>query len=388
MSNIKNQPKSCKNILFVTRPLSPPWDEASKNFAYNLACNVTNHNITILVDEYIEDAPKHIIQKKIYSDNHFSLLQKVYLLRYLKRYTKEFDVVHLLFTPTKLNSWLMKKILHRTDAINRVSTSPQIIQTVATLRDDLYSDQELKNMLFGDTVITYSKWAQAKLKNLGFNNVTQIYPGFNLSKFTPTPKNIDLMKKWNITNTNFVVTYPGEFVRLGATDLIVDALINIWNNPKNAHIKYLCACRIKNDADAQKKQDVIKKITDAGHINKITFTDTFPDVNAIYNMSDVIIFPVTNMSGKFDVPLAMVEPYACKKPVIASDLELFKEFSSDTINVIIPKENKNALANAILKLEKDSEKRKGLGENASTFAHKTFDIQKIAQQYEDIYSSM
>ena len=31
----------------------------------------------------------------------------------------------------------------------------------------------------------------------------------------------------------------------------------------------------------------------------------------------------------FDVPLAMVEPYACKKPVIASDLELFKEFSND-----------------------------------------------------------
>ncbi len=380
MSTIKNQSESQKNILFVTRPLSPPWDEASKNFAFDLACNTTNHRITILVDKYINDAPEHTIQKKIYSDNHFSLLQKMRLIWYLKKNVHKFDKIHLLFTPTKLNSRIMKMILK-----NKKIT---IIQTVATLRDDLYSSNDLKNILFGDTIVTYSKWAQTKLNNLEFDNVTQIYPGFNLSKFTPSQKNPELMQKWNITNTNFVVTYPGEFVRLGATDLIVNTFIDLWRNPTNSHIKYLCACRIKNDADAKKKQEVIKKITAAGHINKIAFTDTFPDVNAIYNISDIIIFPVTNMSGKFDVPLAMIEPYACKKPVIASNLELFKEFSSDKINVIIPKENKEVLANAILELDKNSEKRNLLGENAFAFAHETFDIKRIASEYTKIYNLM
>lgn len=388
MSTIKNQSESQKNILFVTRPLSPPWDEASKNFAYDLACNISNYNVTILVDKYIDDAPKHIIQKKIYSNNHFSLSQKIKLLQYLHKNANNFDIVHLLFTPTKLNSKIMKKILHnRKDTINHTSTT-SVIQTVATLRDDLYSKEELQNMLFGDVIVTYSKWATNKLNILDFTNTKQIYPGFNLSKFIPLSKDPELMQKWNIQKENFVITYPGEFSRLGATDLIIDTFLKLWENPDNINIKYLCACRIKNDTDAQKKQDIITRITKAGHIDKISFTDTFSNVNAIYNMSDIIIFPVTDMSGKFDVPLAMIEPYACKKPVIASNLELFKEFSSDKINVIIPKENKDALANAILELEKNSEKRNQLGENAFTFAHETFDIKRIASEYTKIYNLM
>ncbi len=376
--------KTSKNILFVTRPLSPPWDEASKNFAYDLVCNVSGHNITILVDKYIPNAPQHITQKKIYSDNHLSLKQKVHLLRHLKRHSNKFDAIHLLFTPTKLNSKIIKKILRR-DALQCVST-PQIIQTVATLRDDLYSKEDLQKMLFGDTIITYSKWAQKKLQNLGFDNIHQIYPGLNLSKFTPGDKDTKLMQKWNISENDFVVTYPGEFVRLGATDLIIDTFLKLWDNPSNHNIKYLCACRIKNDADAKKKQEVIKRIKNAGHIDKVIFTDTFADMNAIYNLSDTVIFPVTNMKGKFDVPLAMIEPYACKKPVVASDLELFQEFSNENINVIVKRNDIEELKNAILDLQKNPQKRINLGENAYKFAHETFDIKKTAQKYQDIYS--
>ncbi len=377
--------KASKNILFVTRPLSPPWDEASKNFAYDLACNISEHNITILVDNYISDTPAHITQKKIYTDNHLSLKQKVYLLRYLKRYSNEFDAIHLLFTPTKLNSKIIKKILSCSGRTCPSTPQSKVIQTVATLRDDLYSKEDLQKILFGDIIVTYSKWAQKKLQNLGFDNTHQIYPGLNLSKFTPGNKNAKLMQKWHINKNDFVVTYPGEFARLGATDLIVDTFLKLWDNPSNHNIKYLCACRIKNDADAKKKQDVIKKIKNAGHIDKVIFTDTFGDMNAIYNLSDTIIFPVTNMKGKFDVPLAMIEPYACKKPVITSDLELFKEFSNENINVIVKRDNVGALKNAILNLQKNPQKRINLGENAYKFAHETFDIKKTAQKYQDIY---
>ena len=378
MLNTHNQPCSQKNILFVTRPLSPPWDEASKNFAYDLACNVSGHNITILVDKYIPDAPHNITQKKIYSDNHFSLIQKVRSFLFQLQYKKKFTTIHYMFTPARLNSIAINMFIK-----NAQTTA---IQTVATLRQDLYSDNEIKKFMFGDIIVTYSKWAQKKLQHLGFDNTYQIYPGLNPSKFTPENKDTKLMRKWNISENDFVVTYPGEFVRLGATDLIMDTFLKLWDNPSNHNIKYLCACRIKNDADAKKKQEVIKRIKNAGHIDKIIFTDTFADMNAIYNLSDTVIFPVTNMKGKFDVPLAMIEPYACKKPVIASDLELFQEFSNENINVIIKRNDIEELKNAILDLQKNPQKRIKLGENAYKFAHETFDIKKTAQKYQDIYN--
>ena len=368
---------SKKSILFVTRPLSPPWDEASKNFAYDLACSITQSNITILVDKLIADAPAHITQKQIYNTNHFSFLQKIRLVSYVFFHAHEYDTIHLLFTPTKFNSALLKGILK--------NKKIRIIQTIATVRDDLYATEDLKKMYFGDILVTYSRWAKDKLTSMGFSHVQHIYPGIDLSKFTPQPKDPSLMNQWHIDPSHAIITYPGEYVRLGATDIIIDAFIEIWKEPAHAHIRYLCACRIKNTADALKKKEIKQKIADAGHADKVIFTDTFADMNAIYNLSDIIIFPVENMRGKFDVPLAMIEPYACKKPVIASDLPLFAEFSRSDINVIIPKGQKEALAHAILTLAANIAQQKDLGEHAHTFAHDTFNIRVIAQHYGHLY---
>lgn len=366
-----------RKILFVTRPLSPPWDEASKNFAFDLACNASA-NITILTDNLLSDLPTHITQKQIYSANHFSLWQKIRLVWFLLYHTSEYDIVHLLFTPTLFNSAMLRKILRQTT----------IIQTIATVRDDLYSPKELHNMFFGDVLVTYSLWAKEKLESLGFVHVIQIYPGIDLTKYAPKEKNIDLMEMWKLSTDHTVITYPGEYMRLGATDLIVDTFLELWKDPANHHIRYLCACRIKNDADALKKQEVINTFTDAGHIDKVIFTDTYGDMNAIYNLSDIVIFPVTNMQGKFDVPLAMIEPYACKKPVIASDLPLFKEFSSPQINVIIPASQKSALADAIIAVMNDPTRRHELGEHAYIFAHNTFNIAHIASKYTTLYEKI
>ncbi|PID52153.1 MAG: hypothetical protein CR972_03360 [Candidatus Moraniibacteriota bacterium] len=372
--------QSRKKILFITRPLSPPWDEASKNFAFDLAKNVTDHDITILVDKKISNTPEHITQKKIYTQNHFSLSQKLRLVNYLRKNSDDFDVIHLLFTPTKINSFVIKMLLK--------NKKVKVVQTIATVRDDLYSTKDLKHMFFGDVLVMYSQWGQKKLRNLGFTNVYHIYPGIDLSKYIPEEKNSALMEKWKISSKKKIVTYSGEYVRLGATDMIVDAFIDLWQDKKNYDILYLCNCRVKNDLDASKKKEVQKKFALAGHANKVVFTDTVYDMNAIYNLSDIIIFPVENMRGKFDVPLAMIEPYACKKPVIASDLPLFKEFSSPEINAIIPKANSDALKNMICELVNNPEKCTNLGENAFAFAHKTFNITQTAKQYGQIYKEL
>jgi glycosyltransferase involved in cell wall biosynthesis len=269
--------------------------------------------------------------------------------------------------------------------MRRILDRKRVVQTIATVRDDLYDRATLEKMYFGSTLVTYSVWAQHKLAQMGFSEVDQIYPGIDLAKFSPTQKDVTLMKKWGYTENDIIVTYPGEFTRLGATDLIIDAFTEIWRDPANAHIKYLCNCRIKNEADEKKKQAVITQLEKMRYRDRVIFTDTFADMNAIYNLSDMIIFPVTTMRGKFDVPLAMIEPYACKKPVIASDLDLFKEFSHPDINVIIPPANSSALSQAIVALANDRQKQQTLGENAYIFAHKTFNISHIAHNYDTLY---
>ncbi len=372
-----------QKILLVTRPLCEPWDEASKNFAFDLAKNVTTKNISILTHGIIKNTPEHITQENIYTKSQFNLFQKILLLFFLCRKAKNYEIIHLLFTPTKLNSWVIKKLL---------PANVKIIQTIATVRDDIYPKKDLRKIYFANTLVTYSKFAEKKVneifKNNSTKNISQIYPGINLTKFTPSKKDTELLKKWSINEKDIIVTYAGEFVRLGATDLIIDAFIKIWANPANHHIKYLCACRIKNDADMAKKNDVIIRFTKAGHLDKVIFSDTFSDMNALYNVSNIMIFPVTKMQGKFDVPLAMIEPYACKKPVISSDLPIFEEFSSKEINVIIKSGNEKELVKSILSLSDNTSKCTELGEESYIFAHKTFNISKISKQYTKLYDKL
>lgn len=371
-----------KKILLVTRPLSPPWDEASKNFAFDLAKNITDYKLTILTSTQNEGLGTNIHQAQIHkkSENDFNFSEKIRSLMFQLTHRKSFAIVHHMFTPTKLNSFVLKNFIQ--------NKHTKILQTVATLREDLYSDEELKSLMFGDVIVTYSKYAKNKLDSLGLKNVRQIYPGFNLNKFTPEEKDIELMNEWNLKSEDIIVGFPGEFVRLGATDFIVDTFLDLWKDPANHHIKYLCACRLKNEKDIEKKKEVVKKLEKAGHLDKVAFSDTFGNVNKLYNLSDIILFPVNNMKGKFDVPLAMIEPYACKKPVIASDLPVLQEFSNEKINVIVPRNNQKALKDAILDLANNELKRKELGENAFKFAHHTFNIKEIAKKYEEIYKDL
>lgn len=369
-----------KKILFITRPICPPWDEASKNFAFFLAKNLANKlDFTLLTKDYVEELPEKVTQLPIYTSSamSMSLWQKAKILKVAKK-RDEFDVIHFMLTPAKLNSLGFKFFFGKGKA--------KTVQTVATLREDLFSESEFKKILFADRIVTYSDYAKNKLQKMGFNNVTRIYPGIDIEKYAPQPKDIQTMEHFDIKGSDFVITYPGEYVRLGATDDLVSIIPELVKQIPN--LKFVFANRVKNEKDARKKEEVVKKLEGAGLLDHIVFTDTFSDMPKIYNMSDIILFPAQNMHGKFDVPLAVVEAYASAKPVIISDLPVLSEFASDNNSVIIPKGDKAALCREIFSLAKDADMRERVGSAACAFARENFDIRDVAAKYENLYLNL
>ncbi|MBI2439628.1 MAG: glycosyltransferase family 4 protein [Candidatus Moranbacteria bacterium] len=370
-----------KKILLVTRPLVPPWDEASKNFAYFLGREVRNNELTLLTTkEKLAGLPQTVSEEAIFSTGHFNLRTKLELFCYLRKNRDAFDITHYLFTPTKQNAAIINYFAK--------PTRGKTIQTIATLRDDLYTPTELKKMFFADHLVVYTDRSKEKLNKLGLTNVTRIYPGIDLNRYQPQSKNPDVLTKLHCTNEHFIVIYPGEYVRLGATDMLVEAWIDFFQKHPSTNIRFIFACRIKNDADAAKKEEVRKRFQRANVLKYISFSDTITDMAALYNTADLIIFPVHDLQGKFDVPLVIIEAYACGKPVILSDLEQFREFSNDAICVTIPRGSKEQCIEKILYLKDNPEKRVSLGEQARHFMEQHFDLKNTAKQYENIYSSL
>ncbi len=419
-----------KKILFVSRPIAPPWDEASKNFAYNLAKEIAGNNsdleIHLMTKGTLPDLPKNIIQHPIYtsSQNDIGFSQKIRMIWFLIRNARKFDFVHLFFTPTKLNSLILKYILKKGQAqdLSLQNNQTKIIQTIATLREDLFSDEEIKKMIFGDKIITYSEYAKNKLQKLGFDNVAKIYPGIDLEEYKP--KNSEYEEKNNNkdvipedrissadrrirnssirnpeteseqksfeTNKNknrFTVNFTGEYVRLGAMDDIIDSFIKI--SQKIPEAKLSLAVRVKNEKDAEKKKKVIAKLKKNNLLERVSFHDDGNyKMSDIYNLCDISLFPVRNMKGKFDVPLAVIEAMACAKPVILSDIQILKEFANEKNSLTIKAGNIKQLIQAILELYQDEKKRFTLGKQAREYVAENFNIQKAGREYSKIYNSL
>ncbi len=364
-----------KKILFVTRPIAPPWDEASKNFAYNLAKEIAKNNsdleIHLLTKGILPNLPKNIIQHQIYtsSQNDFDFWQKLRSLLFQVKSRNRFDIVHHFFTPTLLSSFLIKNFLRG---------KAKTIQTIATLREDLFSDKQIRQMMFGDKIITYSEYAKSQLEKLDFNNVQKIYPGIDLEDYKPKIGN---------NRANFVVNFTGEYIRLGAMDDVIKSFITV--SKKILSAKLSLAVRIKNSKDAKKKKEVIKKLKKENLLKKVSFYDDGNyKMSDIYNLCDVSIFPVHNMKGKFDVPLAVIEAMSCAKPVIISDIPILQEFSNKNNSIQIKTGDITGLTQAILNLYKNKEKRLTIGKQARQYVLENFSIQTASKKYSKIYKSL
>lgn len=400
-----------KKVLLVTRPIAPPWDEASKNFAFTLAKDLSSEEkfeLHLMTNGVVSELPKNIVQEKIYthSQNDFGFFQKLRLFWFLILNAYKFDILHLLFTPTKLNIWIIKIILNistlisslrgslrakqtlsnnneialsRTPRNDNKNKKTKSIQTVATLREDLFSDEEIKNLMFGDLIITYSDYAKNKLEKLGIKNVKRIYPGIDLEKYKPSEN--------PQPNNDFVINFAGEYTRLGAMDDVVDSFIEV--SKKIPEAKLSMAVRVKNEKDAAKKKEMIEKLKENNVLEKVDFYDDGKfNMADVYNLCDVSLFPVQNMHGKFDVPLVVVEAMACAKPVIVSDIPILEEFCDKENSVKIQAGNVQQLVQAILDLYTNKEKRTRLGTYARTYVEKNFNIKNVSQQYAEVYEEI
>jgi glycosyltransferase involved in cell wall biosynthesis len=373
-----------KRILLLTRPICPPWDEGSKDFAYTLAKHARDFEVHLLTHGKVTDLPGNVVQHQIYSSSKWNWPQKVqaylFLLKeFFLKGGKDYDIFHSFFTPTKLNVFALKLCLRN----KKLKT----IQTLATLRDDLYSDEHLRKIIHADLIITYSDYAKEKLEKTGFSGVKRIYPGIDIDLYSPAPKSSELMVKYKTKASDFVINYTGEYLRLGDMDDVVSVFSDLAKENKN--FKLHLAVRVKNQADARKKEEVKKELEKAGVLNQVAFIDDGGyTMEQIYNLCDVSIFPARTMAGKFDIPLVVPEAMACGKPIIASSLPRLRYFLNNDNSSLITPGDRQALKDNILYLHSNSEARRELGEKGIQFVRENFDIKKIVKEYEEVYKNI
>lgn len=110
---------------------------------------------------------------------------------------------------------------------------------------------------------------------------------------------------------------------------------------------------------------------------------TDADRNLLLNTADIFIQPNIHVQGDMEgFGIAVIEAAACRRPIVASNLEGLKDAICHNENgLLVESENAGAFKEAILSLTLDEKKRHDLGERAQRFTETHYHWNIIARLY-------
>ncbi|MAG47639.1 hypothetical protein CL617_03460 [archaeon] len=349
------------NILLITRPLSPPWNEGGKNLAYNLARNINNHKIHILVrEDFNESLSENIIPHKVFpSEEKFNLsyLEKLKVFLFLLE-IKDIDVFHFIYTPERYSSF-----------INRILIKLKKVKSIQTLPTRIEKILNLKRLIFADKIVTISEFTKNKLLENKIKNVVKINTGIDVDYFKP-------IKKINSNKT--IILIPMELENKKSRILVLK-LIRELKNIKNVlfHLVY----RHKDEINEEK---YIKNfLLNLESAKNVSFKKN-KDIRQLISNADFVFYPRVNTEKKHEIPMILLECMAMEKPIIIWDIPPFNEIiDNEGIKVKSFIESKEA----IIKLIENKKLRESYGKLSRKKVIKDFNIKDTTKEYEKLYKN-
>jgi len=219
---------------------------------------------------------------------------------------------------------------------------------------------------YTDRIFVHGAWAKSTLVDGGVsNNKITVVPHGDYSFFTNYCQNY-------IKETNTVLFF-GRIEDYKGLEYLIKAEPLITENEPDVKII------IAGEGDFGKYS---KLIIDA---NKFEIHNRFiPDeeVSNFFQRAKVIVLPYIEGTQTGIIPIA----YAFKKPVVVTEIGSIHEVvENGKTGFIVPPRDEKALAEAIVKLLKDDELRKQMGENAYRKMKEELSWDKIAEKTIEVY---
>ena len=210
------------------------------------------------------------------------------------------------------------------------------------------------------------------------SKIRVVYNGINLKEI---PRNYDprSVEKYGIKTDDFVVLFLSRLHPKKCPDDLVKAFLKVVKKVPEAKLIFAG----KGEEEMKLKGlvsdlDLSDKVIFAGFVSEDEKWD-------LLRKCDVFVLPsVVEAFG-----ITVIEAMACSKPVIATNVGPFPEIIRDgETGLLVPLHSPDELADAIIKLAFDGDKRIKMGEMARGDVEKRFNINKIADDYLKIYEEL
>ncbi len=156
-----------------------------------------------------------------------------------------------------------------------------------------------------DLILAQSFASQSMFRKLGLR--THFLPvGVDTEKFTPisSSRKTYLRKKYGLRETAFIVMHVGSIRRNRGLEILTRIQIDKGN----------CVLIIGSTSMAMDRS-VVTMLTASGCL---VWRHHFAEIEELYQLADLYVFPVVDRLGSIELPLSVMEAMACNLPVIST----------------------------------------------------------------------
>ncbi len=361
-----------RRVLFVSKPIAPPFHDGSKCIVRDLASALTRSRATVLSTPSAPPLPGPVDIEALYPGPGSFAPAWADNARVLRRLLTgaHADLWHFFFAPNPLSS-----------AAARVAMAVRRVPTVQTVASTPRSFDHVAPLLFGARIVVVSQWMYDRLAERGIarSRLACIPPAVRIAPVAAEAL-ASLRANLQIPDGAPVLTYPGDIDRSQGAGIVAAAVPEVLSRVGDAHVVF--ACRKKTQRAHEAERALRRQLQ--AHTDRVRFAGELPSLLPLLATSQVVLFPVDDLYGKVDLPIALLEAMALGVPIVAADRGPLPEIAG----AIFVSPAAPDVAKAALRLLQDPALRADLAAQGQSAARTRHDPHAVAAAYEAVYDDV
>jgi phosphatidylinositol alpha-1,6-mannosyltransferase len=365
------------SILFVSKPVAPPWNDSGKNLVRDLARGLTRHRATLMVRRGASADANGATERVVYPETSGgfapALVDQARVFAHLLT-SRDHALWHFFFAPNP-----------KSCAAGRASTRMRGMRSVHTVSSAPRDPSAIAPQLFADVHAVLSEHTYARLREAGVaeERLVRIPPAIAALDVMDDAARKAARQALALPADAPLVLYPGDLEFGEGGQVMIEAQRVLAARG----VVLVMACRAKTKAAKDAESSLRARADALGLTASIHWLGETPHIHKLLAAADVVCLPSTDLYAKMDYPLVLLEAMSLERPVLVAQGSAAQEIAHGEA-AMVEEARGDAVAARIERCLADTEAMRALGARARAAVTERYSLAVMARAYESVYDRL